>query len=91
MTRKVMGVILAVLAFLLVYALFPNRWLLEVLGHDHAAWVGLSKLVCAGAAATGVHHRCSEYRTLKRRPFSQGKWLLSKTDCWFTKDRFGAE
>ncbi|MDO9571257.1 MAG: hypothetical protein Q7J58_18050 [Hydrogenophaga sp.] len=57
MTRKVLGVILAVLAFLSVYALFPNLWLLDVFGRDHAAWVGLCKMVCAVAAASWVHYR----------------------------------
>lgn len=57
MIRKLLGVILAVLVFLLVYALFPNLWLLDVLGRESAAWGGLFKMVCAVAAASWVHYR----------------------------------
>lgn len=46
--RNIMGV----LAFLLVWAIFPNQWLLG-LGVD-AMWVGLAKIISAILAAWWV-------------------------------------
>jgi len=59
MSKRVLGIVLALVAFLVVYGLFPNMWLLGIVGSNYAAWVGLFKLVAACAAAVWVHHRWS--------------------------------
>lgn len=67
MIRKILGVILASLTFLLVYALFPNLWLLEVFGQDRAALVGLCKMVCSVAAALLVYYRWGPTKSVDER------------------------
>lgn len=59
MSKRVFGIVLTFVAFLVVYGLFPNIWLIGIVGSNHAAWVGLFKLVAACAAAVWVHHRWS--------------------------------
>ena len=59
MKQNLLGTVLASLAFLLAFALFPNLWLLERLGPDNAAWLGLMKLVSAIGAAWWVSWRWS--------------------------------
>ncbi|MGY0200385.1 hypothetical protein [Leptothrix sp. BB-3] len=52
MWRTVIRNVMGVLAFLLVFAIFPNQWLLG-LGVD-AMWVGLAKIISAVLAAWWV-------------------------------------
>ena len=52
MWRTVIRNVMGILAFLLVFAIFPNRW---VLGLDvDAMWVGLAKIISAVLAAWWV-------------------------------------
>lgn len=52
MWRTVIRNVMGILAFLLVFAIFPNQWLLG-LGVD-AMWVGLAKIVLAVLAAAWI-------------------------------------
>lgn len=52
MWRAVIRNVMGILAFLLVFAIFPNQWLLG-LGLD-AMWVGLAQIVSAILAAWWV-------------------------------------
>lgn len=52
MWRTVIRNVMGILAFLLVFAFFPNQWLLG-LGVD-AMWVGLAKIVLAVLAAAWI-------------------------------------
>mgnify|MGYP001198629750 CR=1 FL=1 len=52
MWRSVIRNVVGVVAFFLVWAIFPNQWLLD-LGVD-AMWVGLAKIISAILAAWWV-------------------------------------